>query len=147
MKGFIISRSFVLPILALAIFGGCRSIPISPNADNTWARDLNSADAIVLNQNGQQLTFVDRETISRLADVYAKSKWEVYWHTLPSNLGERTIDVYLNGSKIRRMSYTGVLWEHNQEYSDRTTPLSDADRVWLESLFNSISNGDGNNAR
>ena len=110
-------------------------------------RDLSRADAIVLNQNGRELKFVDLETISRLTDVYAKSKWETYWHTLPSNLGERTIDVYLNGTKIRRMSYTGVLWELNQEDSDRTTPLTDADRIWLESLFQSISTANKNNAR
>jgi hypothetical protein len=147
LKGLNISRLFIPLILTLAILGGCRSLPISPNADNTWVRDLNRADAIVLDQKGSQRTFVDPETISRLADVYAKSKWETYWHTLPSNLGERTIDIYLNGSKIRRMSYTGVLWEHNQEDSDRTTPLDEADRAWLESLFDSIQTGNGNNAR
>ncbi len=122
-------------------------MPISSNADNTWGHDLNRADTIVLNQNGRERTFVDLETISRLADIHAQSKWETYWHTLPCNLGERTIDVYLNGAKVRQMSYTGVLWEHNQGDSNRTTPLTDADRKWLESLFESISTTNGKNAK
>ena len=123
------------------LFFGCRSVPISPNADRTWVRDLNSADKIILNRNETKRTFVDRETIQRLSNIYANSKWETYWHTLPSNLGERTIDVYLDGSKIRRMAYTGVLWEFNSNDSDRTAPLNDVDRAWLESLFDSILAG------
>ena len=126
---------------------GCRSIPVSPNADRTWVRDLNSADQIILHRNETQQTIVDRETIKRIANIYTKSKWETYWHTLPSNLGERTIDVYSGGSKIRRMGYTGVLWEFNTNDSDRTTPLNDVDRGWLESLFDSIPSGKANSAR
>jgi hypothetical protein len=147
LKGFTINRLIILFVAMLAICCGCRSIPISPNADNAWEHDLSRADSIVLDYNGSQRMIVDRETISRLANIYSNSKWETYWHTLPSNLGERTIDVQFNGTQIRRMAYTGVLWEFNNEKSDRTTPLNDSDRAWLESLFDSIPTASGKNAR
>jgi hypothetical protein len=45
------------------------------------------------------------------------------------------------------MSYTGVLWELDQNASDRTAPLSDADRKWIESLFDGMPTGESKIAK
>ena len=136
-------------IAAAVLSVGCRSLPISPNADRTWMHDLQRADSIVLKLrgNGAERTLTDQTSLSRFSDLYSAAKFETYWHTLPGNLGERTIGIYANGEKLREMSYTGVLWERSDELDDRTARLSDADSDWLEGLFEAMKTGSSQPAR
>ena len=118
----------------------------STTADKAWLVDLQRADSIVLRQNGIEKELSDEETTSRLAKIYADADWKTYWHTLPGNIGDRTIDVYLDGEKLRHLSYTGVLWENVQYDSNRTATLSKDDQQWLEFLFEATSSEDSANA-
>ena len=129
------------------MFTGCQSLPSSGRADQNWLHDIENADSIVLRYDKSEQEFSDRDTIKRLAEIYANSKWETYWHTLPGNLGERTIDIYSDGTKLRHMSFTGVLWENERYDSNRTASLTQTDRDWIESLFNGVSTGEPQNAR
>ena len=129
------------------MFTGCQSLPSSGHADQNWLHDIENADSIVLRYDKSEQEFSDRDTIKRLAEIYANSKWETYWHTLPGNLGERTIDIYSDGTNLRHMSFTGVLWENERYDSNRTASLTQTDRDWIESLFNGVSAGEPQNAR
>ncbi len=129
------------------MFTGCQSLPSSGHADQNWLHDIENADSIVLRYDKSEQEFSDRDTIKRLAEIYANSKWETYWHTLPGNLGERTIDIYSDGTNLRHMSFTGVLWENERYDSNRTASLTQTDRDWIESLFNGVSTGEPQNAR
>lgn len=141
------SRPILLLAFALSLIVGCKSMRLSPTADQNWLRDLERADSIVLRQNGFEQKLADRITIARLANIYANAKWEVYWHTIPGNFGDQTIDIYSNGTRLRRMSYTGVLWEIQRQESHRTASLSDEDCKWIESLFSFVQNGESEGVR
>ena len=128
-------------VLLLTIFVGCRSLPISPNADRNWVNDFKLADKLVITSHGVNQEITDPTVLKRLAGIYSNAKFETYRHTLPATLGRQTIEIYSGDTKLRKMSYTGELWEHSQELADRTAKLTDQDRQWLESLFDSIGPG------
>ena len=128
-------------VLVLTIFVGCRSLPISPNADRNWVDDFQIADKMVVTSYRVNWEITDPAVLKRLASIYSNAKFETYWHTLPANLGKQTIEVYSGDTKLRKMSYTGVLWEHSKEMADRTARLTVEDRKWLDSLFDSIARG------
>ena len=128
-------------VLLLTIFVGCRSLPISPNADRNWVNDFQIADKLVITSHGVNQEITDPTVLKRLAGIYSNAKFETYRHTLPATLGRQTIEIYSGDTKLRKMSYTGVLWEHSKELADRTAKLTDQDRQWLESLFDSIGPG------
>ena len=128
-------------VLALIIFADCRSLPISPNADHNWGNDFQIADKLVITSHGVNQEITDPTVLKRLAGIYSNAKFETYRHTLPATLGRQTIEIYSGDTKLRKMSYMGELWEHSQELADRTAKLTDQNREWLESLFDSISPG------
>ena len=128
-------------VLLLTIFVGCRSLPISPNADRNWVNDFQLADKLVITSHGVNQEITDPTVLKRLAGIYSNAKFETYRHTLPATLGRQTIEIYSGDTKLRKMSYTGELWEHSQKLADRTAKLTDQNREWLESLFDSISPG------
>ena len=128
-------------VLALIIFAGCRSLPISPNADHNWVNDFQIADKLVITSHGVNQEITDPTVLKRLAGIYSNAKFETYRHTLPAALGRQNIKIYSGDTKLRKMSYTGVLWERSKELADRTAKLTDQDREWIESLFDSISLG------
>lgn len=115
---------------------GCSSMSSQANQD--WIADLNRTDTIVMHSNDATMSVTDDETIRRLTDIYSNAKWEPYWHTLPGNLGDRSIDLLADGERLRHFAYTGVLWENERYDSNRTATLLDADREWIEMLFDQI---------
>ena len=121
-------------ILILAPIG-CRSLPISPNADRDWIHDFQRADKIVILHNRTERTINDPAIIERLTEIYTRSKFETYWHTVPNNLGKKSIEIFANDNLLRKISYTGDLWEHSPDKPDRTAKLKNDDRKWIESLF------------
>ena len=149
LKGINVFRLIGLTIVTAVLSVGCRSLPISPNADSTWIQDLQRADSIVLKlrEIGAEQALTDQTSLTRFSNLYSSAKFETYWHTLPGNLGERTIEIYSNGEKLRKMSYTGVLWEHSDKLDDRIARLSDADSDWLEGLFEAMKTGSSQPAR
>ena len=140
-------RLCILTSLLIAITLGCRSLPVSPNADKNWIHDLQRADAIVLEFGGSTQTFDDRQTIERLAGIYSSAKFETYWQTLPANLAEKSIKIYADGVELRQLSFAGVLWEHSDDLDDRTARLSENDRLWIQGLFDAMRTGNSKIAR
>lgn len=130
--------SYACILLFTPTLVGCHSM--TSRADPNWEADLKRADAVVVRNLTAEQRLTDPDVIDRLARIYRGAKWEPYWHTLPGNLGDRTIDVFLGEAKLRHLSYTGVLWENERYDSNRTASLTDSDREWLESLFDSIAN-------
>jgi len=115
---------------------GCGSISTRP--DPKWVKDLDNADTIVLRRkDAAPIRITNPETINHLRSIYTDSKWAPYWHTLPGDLDERTIEIYDGDTKLRAFSYTGTLWESESYTENRTTELSDVDRQWIDSLFES----------
>lgn len=114
-------------------FTGCRLASNAPNPQ--WLTDFQKTDAVLVRKTKQELTITDSDTISRLQNIYASAKWAPYWHTLPGNLDDRTIDLLDGENKLRHFSYTGVLWETESYTENRTAELSEADRRWIESIF------------
>ena len=98
-------------VLALIIFADCRSLPISPNADHNWGNDFQIADKLVITSHGVNQEITDPTVLKRLAGIYSNAKFETYRHTLPATLSRQTIEIYSGDTKLRKMSYTGVLWE------------------------------------
>lgn len=119
---------------------GCRSMSSRANPD--WIADLNRADTIVIRVEDASTTIVDEDTIRRFVDIYANAKWEPYWHTLPADGWERSIELMVDGEQLRDFAYTGVLWESEGYDSNRTATLAAADQQWMESLFDEISTTD-----
>jgi hypothetical protein len=140
-------RSLLLVATLLMVVAGCRAMSGSANPDQNWLRDLERADSIILRTGEYETRLSDHETIARLANIYANANWKKYWHTLPSNLGDRTIGVYMGDVKLRHLSYTGVLWESKRYDSNRTASLSQADCEWIELLFDTVPTGNNPNAR
>lgn len=132
-----ITRSFSLFTLCLLIGShGCGAVSKRP--DPEWAKDFDKVDMIVLHRKGEApISINDPVTIDRLRVIYNDSKWAPYWHTLPGNLGDQTIEIYDGNTKLRTFSYTGELWESESYTKNRTTELSDVDRQWIDSLFES----------
>ncbi len=112
---------------------GCRSV--SSRDSSEWIADLSRTDTIVIRVDEATLSITDNATVGRFAEIYANAKWEPYWHTLPANLGDRSIDLFAKGNKLQRFSYTGVLWENERYDSNRTAILATTDREWIEALF------------
>ncbi|WP_417393681.1 hypothetical protein [Gimesia sp.] len=66
------------------------------------------------------------------------------WHTLPGNLGMRTISLCAGENKLRTFDYLGkTLWESENYNQNRTTQLSAKDSQWLDSIFASIPQSEG----
>ena len=118
---------------SLLVSAGCRLGSNAPNPQ--WLADFQKTDAILIQYNNQELTVSDTETINRLQNIYTNAKWKPYWHTLPANLNERTIELREGQTKLRNFSYTGSLWESESYTKNRTAELSDTDKNWIESLF------------
>ena len=119
---------------------GCRMASHEPKPQ--WLADFGSADAISIRKQQQQRVVSDAETIARLKDIYANVEWKPYWHTLPGNLNERTIDLLDGENRLRQFSYTGALWETESYTENRTAELSETDRQWIESLFSAVPESD-----
>ena len=120
---------------------GCRLASNAPNPK--WLIDFQRTNAIFVSKDKKkdQLTISDPQAINRLRDIYANAKWKVYWHTLPGNLGERTITLLDGEDKVRNFNYTGVLWESESYTENRTAELTDADTQFIESLFAKVPDG------
>ena len=131
------NRSFRCLAICLMIGSlGCGSISKRP--DPAWVKSFDSADMIVLRQIGAApVNITDPRTINRLRDICTDSTWAPYWHTLPGNLGSQAIEIYEGEAKLRAFSCTGALWESQSYTRNRTTELSDVDRQWIDSLFES----------
>ncbi len=126
-----LARLFIIPLLAAA--PGCQLSSHSPNPQ--WVADFQKTDSILIRVHDTQHAILDTETIKRLQDIYENAKWKPYWHTLPGNLGDRTIDLHDGDTKLRHFSYTGSLWETESYTENRTAELSISDAQWIESLF------------
>lgn len=125
--------AILLTIPLLMAAPGCQFATRAPSPQ--WVADFRNTDAIVIRRNNSQNTISDVETITRLRRIYESAKWKPYWHTLPGNLGDRTIDLHRGDTKLRRFSYTGLLWETDSYTDNRTAELSESDAQWIESLF------------
>ena len=130
--------AILLIVPLLVAVPGCLLSSRAPNPQ--WVADFQKADSILIRSHDNQHVIADSETISRLRSIYENAKWKPYWHTLPNNLGDRTIDVYNGGNKLRHFSYTGSLWETASYTENRTAELSDSDAQWIESLFAHVPN-------
>ncbi len=129
-------RAIVLMLVTVTLLtAGCQLASNAPNPK--WLSDFQRTNAILVtkNKNKDQLTISDTQAINRLRDIYANAKWQVYWHTLPGNLGERSITLLDGETEVRNFNYTGVLWESDSYTENRTAELSVADKQFIESLF------------
>lgn len=129
--------AIVLPFLT---FSGCQLS--SPGPDPHWLVDFHNADSILIRNHHSQREISDAETVNRLRTIYENAEWKPYWHTLPGNLGDRTIELLDGETKLRQFSYTGTLWETESSTENRTAKLSDADAQWIESLFALVADGE-----
>lgn len=118
---------------------GLAGCGLSSNAPNPhWLTDLQKTDLIVVQKSDSHVKISDVETIVRLQSIYTNAKWKQYTHTLPNHLDAQTIEFHDGGTKLGHFNYTGVLWETDSYTKNRTTELSDADRQWIESLFEMV---------
>ncbi len=132
-------RAIVLMLVTVTLLtAGCRFASNAPNPK--WLSDFQRTNAILVtkNKSKDQLTISDTQAINRLRDIYANAKWQVYWHTLPGNLGERSITLLDGETEVRNFNYTGVLWESDSYTENRTAELSMADKQFIESLFDKV---------
>jgi hypothetical protein len=130
-------RAFTFLVLAIcAASNGCRSPFGRPNAK--WVEDFGRTDTIQLHSKEGSRQITDSDTVSRFRDIYLNATWKTYWHTLPGNLGDRSIDLYHGDNRLRHFSYTGTLWEIESD-KVRTAELTSVDREWIESLFEAES--------
>ena len=112
---------------------GCQLSSHAPNPQ--WVADFQKANSILIRNHDNPYAISDAETINRLRSIYENAKWKPYWHTLPGNLDDRTIDLHDGDTKLRHFSYTGSLWETESYTENRTAELADTDARWIESLF------------
>ncbi len=131
-----LARLLITPFLVAA--PGCLLSSRAPNPQ--WVADFQKTDSILIRGHDRQHLISDAETISRLRSIYENAKWKPYRHTLPGNLGDRTISLQDGGARLRHFSYTGSLWEAGSYTENRTAELSDDDRQWIESLFALVLN-------
>jgi len=137
----VIKRSAIVFVTLIGLASaGCHSLPMGPNANQHWVRELQHADILVLKREGIEKEIHDPQTIARLKKIYASAKFATYWHTLPATLGKRNIEFRSNGVPLRRLSFTGLLWESSKEKGHRTAKLKEEDRIWVESLFEAVRN-------
>ena len=112
---------------------------MSPRAANPqWLADFERADSITIQTKGQSISIVDKEVLRRLVAIYTEANWKAYRHTLPGNVNDRTITLLDDGNALRRFSYTGELWETDSYTENRTAVLTDADRLYFDSLFAAV---------
>jgi hypothetical protein len=128
--------AFILAVSPL-LTCGCRLASNEPNPQ--WLIDFQRTKSLLIQNHNVERAVSDSETISRLQSIYANAKWKPYWHTLPGNLGDRTIDLLDGETPLRHFSYTGSLWETDSYTENRTAELSGTDRQWIESLFAVVS--------
>jgi len=126
-----LARLLILPFLLAAT--GCLLSSRAPNPQ--WIADLQKTDSILIRSRDKEHLISDMETINRLRSIYENAKWKPYWHTLPGNLGDRTIRLQDGDTRLKHFCYTGSLWECGSYTENRTAELSDSDRQWIESLF------------
>lgn len=131
-----LARLLIITLLIAA--PGCLHSSRAPHPQ--WVADFQKADSIIIRIHNNQHQISDAETISRLRSIYETAKWKTYWHTLPGNIGDRTIYLQDGDTRLRHFSYTGSLWETESYTENRTTELSDRDRQWIESLFALVPN-------
>jgi hypothetical protein len=131
-----LARLLIIPFLVAA--PSCQLSSRAP--DPQWVADFQKTDSIVIRVHGRQHLVSDAQTISRLRSIYENAKWKPYRHTLPGNLGDRTIYLQDGDTRLRHFSYTGSLWETESYTENRTAELSDGDRQWIESLFALVLN-------
>ncbi|XZE52881.1 hypothetical protein SH139x_004588 [Planctomycetaceae bacterium SH139] len=131
-----LARLLIIPLLVAA--PGCQLSSRAPNPQ--WVADFQKSDSILIRSHGKQYVISDTETINRLRNIYEDAKWKPYWHTLPGNLGDRTIDLQDGDTKLRHFSYTGSLWETESYTENRTAELPDSDAQWIASLFARVPN-------
>ncbi|HBE66437.1 MAG TPA: hypothetical protein DDX19_27530 [Rhodopirellula baltica] len=133
-----LTMPIIIPLLAAAF--GCQFSSHAPNPQ--WLADFQKTDSILIRNHDQQHVIADAEAVNRLRNVYENAKWKPYWHTLPGNLGDRTIDLQNGETNLRHFSYTGSLWETESYTENRTAELSDSDARWIESLFALVPDGE-----
>lgn len=136
-KRMLTARSFRFLTLCLMVGSlGCGAISKRP--DPEWVADFDIADTLVLRRKDTApIKITESATIKRFRSIYQESKWTPYWHTLPGNLGDRTIEIYDGDVRLRTFSYDGTLWESDSYTENRTAELDDDDRQWISSLFES----------
>ncbi len=122
---------------SLISVSGCQFSSHAPNPQ--WLVDFQNTDSILIRNHDDQCVISDAETISRLRKIYENAKWRPYCHTLPGDLGDRTIELLDGKTSLRRFSFTGSLWECKSYTENRTAELSDSDVQWIESLFALVS--------
>lgn len=129
----------VVPVLiavSVAVVG-CGLSSRAPKSQ--WLSDFQKADSILIQSNGHQRTVTDPQVVRRLHGIYADSNWMPYQYTLPGDIGDRTIELRLANTTLRRFSYTGSLWETESYTGNRTAELPDGDTQWIESLFEHVT--------
>ncbi|MFO0911423.1 MAG: hypothetical protein U0795_00580 [Pirellulales bacterium] len=133
-------KVLALMLLSVTIMvAGCRLWSNAPNPQ--WLTDFQRTDAILVTKKNAQVTISDPQVIDRLRNIYANAKWKPYWHTLPGYIGDQTISLFDGETKLRHFDYDGGLWETESYNENRTAQLADADRQFIESLFNEVSDG------
>ncbi|KAA1257299.1 hypothetical protein LF1_54480 [Rubripirellula obstinata] len=126
--------------LLVALLPCCRSSLGRPDAD--WISDFDRTTTLTLESGDVTLELSDPSTIDRLSSIYANVSWQRYWHTLPGDVGDRSIRLTSGGDTLRTLCYTGILWESDAYDDVRTAELSDGDRDWVDSLFSRIDNAE-----
>ena len=126
--------SILFVACASVVFFGCNAISKSPNPALT--NDLNRADSILLQQEGEvPVRLTDADEIKRLCRIYVQSRWIPASHVFPATLGQRRISICQGDTVLRTFAYNETLWESGAYTYNRKAKLSEADREWLESLF------------
>ncbi len=131
-----IHRNALVMLACLLTTLGCHTFSGRPDA--TWSADLARADAIEVRTKTGTIRITDADAIERLATIHSNATWSTYWHTLPGDLGDRSIYLLSDGKELRHFTYTGVLWESNAYDDNRMATLGATDRDWLDSLFGLI---------
>ncbi|WP_145055871.1 hypothetical protein [Lignipirellula cremea] len=116
---------------------GCQTF--SGRANPAWVADLEQADSLNLRTGEFSRKITEPKAIKRFREIYTKATWKPYVATLPFDLNKHTIEIYQKRTRLRLLAFTGDLWEleedPNKESTVRTAELSDSDREWLETLF------------
>lgn len=124
---------YLIMVLLLPFTNGCQLPSRAPSPQ--WTTDFQSTDSLVIRSQKGQYTISDAETLDRLREIYTNANWNRYRHTLPADLGVRTITLQDGGTKLLQFNFTGTLWVTESYSENWTAELSDSDAEWLTALF------------